>query len=321
MRMKRHITWFMFVTIVLALTAPALADYPDKPITFVVNQAAGGTTDIAARAMADHASKILGQPIVVINKEGGTGSVGLASVKKEKPDGYNLCTVGGGTFIAQHQRQLTFDLLRDFTPIMQFAEFPTPVLVRGDSPWKTFKELVDYAKKNPGKIRYGTSGSGSIFHLAMVTLGQQEGIKWTHVPFKGGHPAVLALLGGHVEVAVTPTNFEAFVRSGKLRYLASFGQSRLPSFPGVPTWKDLGYNIEMIHPGFVVGPKGMPRETVEKLHGAFKQAIAKPEFKKVMKDLEFPIVYRNPQDLSRLMKDLSEYYGKLVKRAGLDKEE
>jgi tripartite-type tricarboxylate transporter receptor subunit TctC len=271
--------------------------------------------------MADLAGKILGQPMVVINKEGGTGSVGLAFLKKEKPDGYNICTVGGGTFIVQHQRQLPFDLLKDFTPIMQFAEFPTPVLVKGDSPWKTFQELVEYAKKNPGKIRYGTSGSGSIFHLAMVTFASQEGIKWTHVPFKGGHNAILALLGGHVEVAVTPTNFDAFVRPGQLRFLSSFGQSRLPSFPEVPTWKELGYNIEMIHPGFWVGPKGMPKGVVDTLNGAFRQAVESAEFKKVMKGLEFPIIYRNPEELSRLMKELTEYYGKLVKVSGLDKEE
>lgn len=319
--MKRRITWSVFSTIILAITSLALAAFPEKPITCIVNQPAGGTTDIASRSMADLASKILGQPMVVINKEGGTGSVGLASVKKEKPDGYNICTVGGGTFIAQHQRQLPFDLLKDFTPIMQFAEFPTPVLVGADAPWKTFKELVEYAKKNPGRIRYGTSGSGSIFHLAMVTFAQQEGIKWTHVPFKGGHNAILALLGGHVEVAVTPTNFDAFVRTGQLRFLSSFGQSRLPSFPEIPTWKELGYNIEMIHPGFWVGPKGMPKEEVDTLHGAFKQAIESPEFKKVMKDLEFPIVYRNPEELSRLIKELTEYYGKLVKETGLDKEE
>jgi len=319
--MKRKITWSMFLTIILAITSPASAEYPEKPINCTVNQPAGGTTDIASRAMCDLASKILKQPMVVINKEGGTGSVGLASVKKEKPDGYNICTVGGGTFIVQHQRQLPFDIVKDFTPIMQFAEFPTPVLVGGDSPWKSFKELVDYAKKNPGKIRYGTSGSGSIFHLAMVTFALQEGIKWTHVPFKGGHNAILALLGGHVEVAVTPTNFEAFVRPGKLRYLASFGQSRLLSFPEIPTWKELGYKIEMIHPGFWVGPKGMPKGAVDTLHGAFKQAIETPEFKKVMKDLEFPIVYRGPDELSQLIEVLTGYYGKLVKQTGLDKEE
>jgi len=319
--MKREIAWAIFLTFILAITGSALAGYPEKAINCIVNQPAGGTTDIAARSMADLASKILGQPMVIMNKEGGTGSVGLAYLKKEKPDGYNICTVGGGTFIVQHQRQLPFDILKDFTPIMQFAEFPTPVLVKGDSPWKTFKELIEYAKKNPGKIRYGTSGSGSIFHLAMVTFASQEGIKWTHVPFKGGHNAILALLGGHVEVAVTPTNFDAFVRPGQLRFLSSFGQSRLPSFPEVPTWKELGYNIEMIHPGFWVGPKGMPKGVVDTLHGAFRQAIETPEFKKVMKGLEFPIVYRNPEELSRLMKELTEHYGKLVKAAGLDKEE
>jgi tripartite-type tricarboxylate transporter receptor subunit TctC len=319
--MKREIAWTIFLTIILAITSSALAGYPEKAINCIVNQPAGGTTDIAARSMTDLASKILGQPMVVMNKEGGTGSVGLAYLKKEKPDGYNICTVGGGTFIVQHQRQLPFDILKDFTPIMQFAEFPTPVLVKGDSPWKTFKELIEYAKKNPGKIRYGTSGSGSIFHLAMVTFASQEGIKWTHVPFKGGHNAILALLGGHVEVAVTPTNFDAFVRPGQLRFLSSFGQSRLPSFPEVPTWKELGYNIEMIHPGFWVGPKGMPKGVVDTLNGAFRQAVESAEFKKVMKGLEFPIIYRNPEELSRLMKELTEYYGKLVKASGLDKEE
>ncbi len=319
--MKREIAWAIFLTLILTITSSALAVYPEKTINCIVNQPAGGTTDIAARSMADLASKILGQPMVIMNKEGGTGSVGLAYLKKEKPDGYNICTVGGGTFIVQHQRQLPFDILKDFTPIMQFAEFPTPVLVKGDSPWKTFKELIEYAKKNPGKIRYGTSGSGSIFHLAMVTFASQEGIKWIHVPFKGGHNAILALLGGHVEVAVTPTNFDAFVRPGQLRFLSSFGQSRLPSFPEVPTWKELGYNIEMIHPGFWVGPKGMPKGVVDTLNGAFRQAVESAEFKKIMKGLEFPIVYRNPEELSRLMKELTEYYGKLVKASGLDKEE
>lgn len=319
--MKREIIWSVFLMMMLAIISPVSAEYPDKPINCIVNFEAGGTTDIAARYMSDLASKILGQPMVVINKAGGTGSVGLASVKKEKPDGYNIATVAGGIFITQHMRQLPFDILKDFTPIIQFAEYPTPVLVRDDSPWKTFKDLVEYAKKNPGKIRYGTSGSGSIFHLAMETFALQEGIKWTHIPFKGGHPATMAILGGHIEVMVTPTDFKAFVRPGQLRFLSSFGQTRLPSFPEVPTWKELGYNIEMIHPAGWVGPKGLPKGVVDKLHGAFKQAIENPEFKRVMKDLEFPIIYRNPEDLSKEMKELTDYYRKLVKQAGFDKKE
>jgi len=319
--MKKGITWSIFLSIILAITSSALAEYPEKPINCIVSFEAGGTTDIAARSMADLASKILGQPMVVINKAGGTGSVGLASVKKEKPDGYNICSIAGGIFITQHMRQLPFDVLKDFTPIMQFAEYPTPVLVRDDSPWKTFKDLVEYAKRNPGKIRYGTSGPGSIFHLAMETFALQEGIKWTHIPFKGGHPATMAILGKHIEVMVTPTDFKAFVRPGQLRFLSSFGQTRLPSFPEVPTWKELGYNIEMIHPAGWVGPRGLPKGVVDKLHGAFKQAIETPDFKRVMKDLEFPILYRNPEDLSKQMKELTEYYRKLVKEAGFDKKE
>jgi tripartite-type tricarboxylate transporter receptor subunit TctC len=319
--MKREIIGSIFLTIMLAITSSALAEYPDKPINCIVSFEAGGTTDIAARSMSDLASKILGQPMVVINKAGGTGSVGLASVKKEKPDGYNIVTFAGGIFISQHMRQLPFNILKDFTPIIQFAEFPTPVLVRDDSPWKTFKELVEYAKKNPGKIRYGTTGSGSIFHLAMETFALQEGIKWTHIPFKGGHPATMAILGGHIEVMVCATDFKAFVRPGQLRFLSSFGQTRLPSFPEVPTWKELGYNIEMIHPAGWVGPKGLPKGVVDKLHGAFKQAMETPEFKRVMQDLEFPILYRNPEDLSKEMKELTDYYRKLVKQAGFDKKE
>jgi len=319
--MKRESIWCMFLTIMLAITSSVSAEYPDKPINCIVSFEAGGTTDIAARSMCDLASKILGQPMVVMNKTGGTGSVGLASVKKEKPDGYNIVIVAGGIFISQHMRQLPFDILKDFTPIIQFAEYPTPVLVRDDSPWKTFKELVEYAKTNPGTIKYGTSGSGSIFHLAMETFALKEGIKWTHIPFKGGHPATMALLGGHIEVMVTPTDFKAFVRAGQLRFLSSFGQSRLPSFPEIPTWRELGYNIEMIHPAGWLGPKGLPKVVVDKLHGAFKEAIENPEFKRVMKDLEFPILYRNPEDLARQMKELTDYYGKLVKQAGLDKKE
>jgi tripartite-type tricarboxylate transporter receptor subunit TctC len=127
----------------------------------------------------------------------------------------------------------------------------------------------------------------------------------------------MAILGSHIEVMVCPPDFKTFVRPGQLRFLSSFGQSRLPSFPDIPTWKELGYNIEMIHPAGWVGPKGLPQPVVAKLHGAFKQAVESPQFKRVMKDLEFSIVYRGPEDLSVQMKELTEYYRKLVQQAGI----
>jgi len=314
--MKREISWTIFLVILLAITSSVSAEYPDKPINCVVCFAAGGATDISARSLSDIASKSLGQPIIVMNKAGGTGSVALASVKKEKPDGYNIVTVAGGIFVSQHMRKLPFDLSEDFTPIIRYGDYPMPVLVKGDAPWKNFKELAEYGKTNPGKIRYGTSGSGSVFHLAMEAFALQEGIKWTHIPFTGNHPALMALLGGHIEVQVCPVDF-SFVRAGQIRLLASLGESRLPSSPDVPTWKELGYKIRIIHLAALLGPKGLPRPVVDKLHGAFKSAMENPAFIKVMKDLEMPIVYRNPEDLGREMKDVTDYYRDLVQKVGL----
>jgi len=311
------VTLSFWVVLSLAEDDKGWAQYPTKPITCIVSFEAGGPTDISARIICDPASKILGQPIVVTNKAGGTGSVALASLKKEKPDGYTICTIAGGVFISQHMRELPFDLTRDFTPIIQYGDYSLPVLVRAESPWKTFKELVDFAKANPGKIRYGTSGTGSIYHLAMEHLALQEGIKWIHIPFKGCHPANMALLGGHIEVMVCPADFKPFVQSGQLRLLSTFGQTRSPSFPDVPTWKELGYNISVIHMAAFVGPKGLPKSVVEKLHGAFKQAMDDPEFKRVMKDLEMPIYYRNSEDLAKQFKELTSFYGQLVKQIGL----
>jgi tripartite-type tricarboxylate transporter receptor subunit TctC len=305
----------------LLVIPPAWGQYPAKPITCVVGFEPGGPTDISARAICDPAGKMLGQPIVVTNKAGGTGSVALASVKKEKPDGYTICTIAGGVFISQHMRPLPFDLTQDFTPIIQYGDYSLPVLVTADSPWKTFQELVEFAKANPGKIRYGTSGAGSIYHLAMETLALQEGIKWTHIPFKGCHPANMALLGGHIEVEVCPADFRPFVNSGRLRLLSTFGQARSPSFPDVPTWNELGYKVSVIHMAGFVGPKGLPGPIVERLHGAFKQVLEDSGFRRIMKDLEMPIVYRNPEDLGRAFKELTAYYGKLVKQIGLDKKE
>jgi len=311
----------VFLSIMLAFSSVAMAEYPDKPINVLVGFAPGGEADTSTRALCELAGKILGQPIVVINKPGGTGSVALASVKKEAPDGYNLCQVSGGIFIAQHIRELPFDLAKDFTPIMRYADFVVPLMVKNDSPWKTLKEVVEYAKANPGKIRYGTSGSGSVYHLAMETLALQEGIKLIHIPFKSCGLSDMALLGGHIEVEVCPaSNFKSNIRSGQTRLLTSFTGTRLPSFPEIPTASELGYNIKMKHMAAIVGPKGMPKAVVDKLDRAFKEAMERPEFKKLLMDIEMPSVYRNSDDLTREFKELTDYYKILVAQTGLKEE-
>ncbi|MCX5855397.1 MAG: tripartite tricarboxylate transporter substrate binding protein [Deltaproteobacteria bacterium] len=320
--MKREMIGVIFLTIMLALSPAAMAEYPDKPITAIVGFAPGGAGDVSMRALCEQAGKILGQPIMIINKPGGTGSVGLASLKKEKPDGYNISHIAGGIFISQHMRELPFDLNKDFTPIVKYGDAVVPLMVKNDSPWKTLKEFVNYAKANPGKIRYGTSGSGSVYHLAMETLAFQEGLKLIHVPFKSCALSDMALLGGHIEAEVCqPATFVSNVRSGQTRLLASFTGSRMPSFPQIPTAIELGYNIKMIHMTAIVGPKGLPKAVVTRLDRAFKEAMEGPEFKKFMMDFEMAIAYRNSDDLTREFKELTDYYKKIVAQTGVKEED
>ena len=142
---------------------------------------------------------------------------------------------------------------------MRYGDYTYGVVVRAEAPWKTFKELVDYAKANPGKVRYSTSGAGTFHHLAMEALAKQEGIKWIHIPYKGGHEATTAILGGHVEVEACSSEWKPHVESGKLRLLATYNPSRLPRFPDVPSWVELGYRIAASGYIAILGPKGMPR--------------------------------------------------------------
>ena len=188
--------------------------YPTKPINFLIGYPAGGTTDVCARPLVAAASKILGQPIVVVNKPGGASAVAVATLKTEKPDGYTIGILPSGAVLSQHMRKVPYDSAKDFTPIMQYAIYLYGLVVRSDSPWKTFKEFIDYAKANPGKIRYSTAGPGTPQHLVMERLALKEKIKWTHIPFEGGAPAISALLGGHVEACLPDHRVEKARGSG-----------------------------------------------------------------------------------------------------------
>src|SRR4030042_6631171 len=179
----------------------AQGKYPTRPINFLIGYPAGGTTDVCARPLVAAASKILGQPIVVVNKPGGAPSVAVATLKTEKPDGYTIGILPSGAVLSQHMRKVPYDTAKDYTSIMQYAIYLYGLVVRSDSPWNTFKEFIDYAKTNPGKIRYSTAGPGTPQHLVMERLALKEKIKWTHIPFEGGTPAISALLGGHVEAS------------------------------------------------------------------------------------------------------------------------
>ena len=305
----------------MASGAPGWAQYPAKPITLMIGLGAGGGTDITIRALSDTASKILGQPIVVVNKPGGGGALALATLKNEKPDGYTIGNIASGGIINTFMRKLPYDVVKDFSPIMSFSDSFGGVVVRADSPFKTFKDLVDYAKKNPGKIKYGTSGLGLVHHLAMEQLAIQQNMKWVMIPFKSGGELMVGILGGHVDAAAAAPDFVPYTKSGKLRLLAVYANKRLPGFPDCPTFKELGYNVGMrITTGALIGPKGMPRPVVEKLAGAFKTAMDDPKFKTAMKNFENQVLYRGPEELGKDIQEWSDTYGKLIKQLDLKEE-
>ena len=306
--------------IFLPPTGIAQEKYPTRPINFVIGYPAGGTTDLCARPLVAAASKIVGQPLVVLNKPGGGSAVAMASLKIEKPDGYTVGVLPTGAVLSQYMRKVPYDSARDFTPIMQYAVYLYGLVVRSDSPWKNFKEFIDYAKANSGKIRYSTAGPGTSQHLVMERLALKEKIKWTHIPFQGGGPAITALLGGHVEASSQTTEWKPHVEAGRLRLLAVYGEKRMMDFPNVPTLLELGYDITAASLICVVGPKGVSPKIVETLHGAFKKAMEDPDFLKASRQVDQPPLYRDPEDLGKHLVKMNEEVGELIKSLGLQQE-
>jgi tripartite-type tricarboxylate transporter receptor subunit TctC len=295
--------------------------FPTKPIRIIVGYPAGGTTDLATRGLAEGAKRAFTQPMVVVNIPGGGATVALASLMKENPDGYSLANLGSAQIVAQYMRDVPFRVKRDFTPIVQFMNYYFGLVVRADAPWKTFKEFIDYAKANPGKIIYGTSDLGTPQHLVLERLALQENIKWKCIPFGGGVPAITALLGGHVEVVSLTSDWRPHVDAGKLRLLVTYGTKRMPRYPDVPTLVDLGYNIARTGFGGIVGPKGIPPERVEILAKAFKRSVDDPgsEFHRVMEKFDLPVEYRGPEEFSKFLKEFDEEVEMFIDKLGLAK--
>ena len=299
-------------------TSFASSDYPTKPINVIFGFQAGGGMDVTGRALVNEAAKILKQPMICSNQVGAGGNLALGRIKGESPDGYTICNATTGAFCrSPHMQPVPFDPFKDFTFIMQYGLFQYGIAVRSDSPWKTFEEFIDYAKKNPRKITYGTAGVGLGQHLAMEYLGKKLGIQWDHVPFTGGPQAITALLGGHVNAISQTSEWAEYVRSGKLRLLALLASKRMKSFPDVPTLMDKGFPFA-VHGGLsFVGPAGMPKPVVEKLQNAFHEAMKSTAFIDIMDKFEYTIEYMDSETLTKFIpKDYKET-GDLIKTLGI----
>ncbi len=259
-----------------ALSASA-ADFPTKPVTLIVPWPPGGSTDIAMRAMAESASKHLGQTIIVDNKPGGSGTVGVAAMAATaKPDGYTIAQIPITVFRLPHMTKMSFDPVKDFTYVAHLSGYTFGVVVKNDAPWKTFRDLLNDAKANPGKITYASPGAGTSLHIAMEQIALREGIKWTQVPFKGGAETSAAVLGGHVSATADSTGWGPLVNSGDLRLLVTWGAQRTKNWPNVPTLREVGIDMVADSPFGIAGPKGMDPKVVKVLHDAFKKAVEDP---------------------------------------------
>lgn len=319
----RRSRWKILLLSGVLLLIPILSwaqPYPTKPINILVGFAPGGTMDVSTRVLAGKAEKFLGQPFLVSNNGGGGGSVALGIVAKERPDGYYLagCTSTGLIRIPQF-RTVPYKL-EDFVPIMHFGAPQTGIVVKTDSPFKTLKDLVDYAKKNPGKVTYSSTGVGSPMHLAMEYVAKQEGIQWTHVPYPGSTPALTALLGGHVTAQSGSTEWIPQIRAGAVRLLGTHGEKRMKAFPEVPTFRELGYDFINETVFMVAAPNGTPSAILKRLEEAFHKAMDDPEFIQTMERMEIEITYRNAEDTKKYLEEAYARLGKMIIELKLPKE-
>jgi tripartite-type tricarboxylate transporter receptor subunit TctC len=299
-------TYTALVLAALASVAIAQDNYPNKPIQMVVPFPPGGVADITGRPTAQVMSKMLKQPIVIVNKPGAGGAIGMATVAKGRPDGYTLLMALSSVSIIPVAERLQGRApsysLKELAPIALISADPTVLVVRADGPYKSVKDFVAAAKANPGKINYASSGVYGTLHVAMEIFADAAGIKLYHIPYQGGGPAVTALLGSQVDaLASGPSAAIGQIKGGRMRALAVWGDKRLASLPDVPSMKELGYNAEFyIWSGLFV-PAGTPAPITTRLRNTVRQVVSEPEFKDAMAKIETPIAYLDAPEFAKFV--------------------
>ena len=295
-------------------------DFPVKPVTLIVPWPAGGSTDLTMRAMAEVASKHLGQPILIDNKAGGSGTVGPATMAASaKPDGYTIAQMPVTVFRLPLMQQTTWDPEKDFTYIVQLTGYTFGVTTSAEGPFKTWKDVVTYAKSNPGKVTYATPGAGSSLHIGMEQVAAKEGIKLTQVPVKGGAETNAAVLGQHTMLQADSSGWKPLVEAGKLRLLMIWTAERSKNYPDAPTLKELGFPFVLDSPFGIAGPKGMDPKVVAKLHDAFKKAIDDPGVRATLEKYDMVVNYKNSDDYKKAVAEVISGERKIVDMLGLAK--
>jgi tripartite-type tricarboxylate transporter receptor subunit TctC len=305
------------------LPLPALAQggFPARPIRMLVPFAPGGTSDLAMRALCEPASRIFGQPVVVENRPGASGSLGPVAIRDARPDGYTLTMLAVPALrqVMLMQRP-SFDPVADSTRIIHVGGYLLGVVVRPDSPWRSWADFVAHARANPGRVTYGTSGVTSTGNAAMTRIADLLGIQWTHVPFRGGAESTQALLAGQIDAAADSSSWAQIVQQGALRLLVTWALERSPSFPDVPTLRETGMDFTATSPYGIIGPRGMDPGVVRALHDGFREAMRDPVHVQTMARLDMPIIYMGSAEYDAAhLRQVEEERG-FIRRLGLQLE-
>jgi len=294
----------------------AAQSFPSRPITLICPWPPGGSTDTHLRRFAEIAARYLGQNIVIENKPGGGGMNGPATMARSaRPDGYTLSQLPMGAFRIPHMQKMDWDPLKDFTYIIGLTGYTFGVVVKSDSQFKTFKEMLGYAKANPGKLAYGSTGAGTSPHLLMEEVAEKAGVQFLHVPFKGNADSTQALMGGHIMAQSDATGWGRYVDAGTFRLLVTFGEKRTKW--NAPTAKELGLDIVSYSPYGIVGPKGMDPKLVKFLHDAFRKALDDPEHLKVLDQFDQVYWYKSSDDYLKWAAETFKSERATIERVGL----
>lgn len=298
-------------------TRALAAGYPERPITFICPWPAGGTADATMRALCTAASRELGQPVVLENRAGASGMLGLKAMASAKPDGYTVGQIPISVTRFSQLGSVQIDPLKDLTYLARTSGQTFGIVVRADAPWKTLGDYVAAAKAKPGTVTYGSAGIGGATHVGMEEFAMAAGVQFNHIPYKGGAPAMQDLLGGQVDAVADSSAWAPHVKAGKLRLLATWGEKRTQDFPDVPTLREQGYDVVVDAPNGIGAPKGLDPAVERRLREAFKLAAASPEFTAACARIDAPLMYLDGPDYEKYVAASYRKETRLIERLKL----
>jgi tripartite-type tricarboxylate transporter receptor subunit TctC len=302
-------------------TASAAEAWPARPVTLVVPAAAGGTTDIVARLIAEGMTRELGQQFIVDNKGGASGNIGIRTVARADPDGYTLLLTFSGYQVTNPAlfKKLEWDPIQSFVPVGLVAKAPFLVIARKDLAADTLPELVAYAKQKPGELTYASSGQGSLQHIGAEQLQQLTGIEMVHVPYKGAGPAMIDLLGGVVDIYITsPPSAASHLKNGGVKGLAMAAPERHPMLPDIPTAAEAGVpGLELVSWYAVYAPAGTPQDIVDRLASAMEKIATSEDYRQKIQEQGAYATFMGPQELGEFTKAELAHWSEVIKKAGI----